>query len=118
MRPAAWTTREVAQRASVSTRTVQRWIESGGLPARRVGRTLRVEPAEFEAWWEAQATRQVQQPAPERRVVPAPVEGYGPWPHPQAERLRRMRTALKRPGVWVTGPLTRRKLYPPTRSTH
>lgn len=33
-------------------------------------------------------------------------------------RLRRMRTTLKRPGVWVTGPLTRRKLYPPTRRTH
>jgi len=29
-------------------------------------------------------------------------------------RTRRMRTALKRPGVWVTGPLTRRKLYLPT----
>ena len=31
---------------------------------------------------------------------------------------RRLKTALKRPGVWVTGPLTRRKLYPPTRRTH
>jgi len=27
---------------------------------------------------------------------------------------RRLKTALKRPGVWVTGPLTRRKLYLPT----
>ena len=35
-------------------------------------------------------------------------------------RTRRLRTALKRPGVWVTTFLTRRKLYPPTteRSTH
>jgi hypothetical protein len=33
-------------------------------------------------------------------------------------RLRRMRTTLKRPGVWVT--TFRRKLYPPTteRRTH
>lgn len=29
-------------------------------------------------------------------------------------RERRLKTALRRPGVWVTGPLTRRKLYPPT----
>ena len=27
-------------------------------------------------------------PAPKRRTVPAPVEGYGPWPHPDAQRLR------------------------------
>jgi hypothetical protein len=33
-------------------------------------------------------------------------------------RERRLKTTLKRPGVWVTGPLTRRKLYPPTRRTH
>lgn len=33
-------------------------------------------------------------------------------------RLRRMRTALKRPGVWVTTFLTRRKLYLPTRRTY
>ena len=36
----------------------------------------------------------------------------------QRRRLRRMRTAIKRPGVWVTGPLTRRKLDPPTRRTY
>jgi hypothetical protein len=29
-------------------------------------------------------------------------------------RERRLKTALKRPGVWVTTFLTRRKLYPPT----
>ena len=37
------------------------------------------------------------------------------WSRPaltDLERLRRMRTTLKRPGVWVT--TFQRKLYPPT----
>jgi excisionase family DNA binding protein len=91
MREAAWTVAQVAERANVSTRTVQRWVKHDGLPARRVGRrgSLRIEPAEFEAWWAAQATRPTAPPpATKRRTVPAPVEGYGPWPHPDAQRLR------------------------------
>ncbi len=39
------TPREVAERLGVTVRTVQRWIESGRLPAHRVGSRLRVSPS-------------------------------------------------------------------------
>jgi excisionase family DNA binding protein len=41
---------EVARRLGTSTRTVQRWIESGKLPARRVGGRWRVANVAFDAF--------------------------------------------------------------------
>jgi len=88
---ACWTVADVARRARVSHRTVQRWVKlkHGPLPARRVGKTLRFEPAEFEAWWASKTTaKPAAPPARNKRLAPAPIEGNGPWPHPEAESLR------------------------------
>ena len=41
---------EVARRLGTSTRTVQRWIGSGKLPARRVGGRWRVANVAFDAF--------------------------------------------------------------------
>jgi excisionase family DNA binding protein len=42
--------RSVADRLSVSEKTVRRLIESGRLPAVRVGGQVRIDPDELEAW--------------------------------------------------------------------
>jgi len=39
---------QVARRAQVSTATVYREIDRGELPARHVGRQLRIDPADFQ----------------------------------------------------------------------
>ena len=41
---------DVARIANVSLSTVRREIERGALPARHVGRQLRIDPAEFRAY--------------------------------------------------------------------
>lgn len=51
------TTREVAERLGISSETVLRWIETRGLPARRLtSRAIRYDEAELDAWLEARAT--------------------------------------------------------------
>ena len=45
---------EVAIRLGVSVATVRRLIDSHGLPARRVGRQIRVPLGEFEEWYARQ----------------------------------------------------------------
>jgi len=47
-----YTTQEVAKVLRVSQRTVQDWIRSGELPARRYGRLLRVRQADLAAFGE------------------------------------------------------------------
>jgi excisionase family DNA binding protein len=42
--------REVAGKLAVSEKTVRRFIDSGQLPALRVGRQLRVDPEELQRW--------------------------------------------------------------------
>ena len=44
--------REVAELANVSRKTVYREIDRGALPAKHIGRQLRIEPAEFARYLE------------------------------------------------------------------
>lgn len=51
------TTRQVAERLGVSAETVLRWVETRGLPARRLtSRAIRYIDVEVDAWVEAHAT--------------------------------------------------------------
>lgn len=51
------TTREVADRLGVIPETVLRWIESRGLPAKRLtSRAIRYDEAELDAWIAVRAT--------------------------------------------------------------
>ena len=59
---------EVARRLGTSTRTVQRWIESGKLPARRVGGRWRVANGAFDALETAAAEPPVRGRQPIRRL--------------------------------------------------
>lgn len=43
---------QAAIRLGVSVATVRRWINLEQLPARRVGRTIRIPSAALEAWYE------------------------------------------------------------------
>ena len=49
-REALLTPEEVADVLKVSIYTVRRWINQRSLPAYKVGRSWRIEPAEFERW--------------------------------------------------------------------
>lgn len=62
---------QVAQRMSVSKRTVLRWIETGLLPATRVGAVIRIKPHDLE-----QLIAQHQMP-----VTKAPVSTTAPHPN-------------------------------------
>ena len=44
-----YTQDEAAKAAGVSTRTIQRWVVAG-LPATRIGHTVRVAEDDLEAW--------------------------------------------------------------------
>ncbi|MGN6503137.1 MAG: helix-turn-helix domain-containing protein, partial [Pseudolysinimonas sp.] len=44
------TREDVAEMLKVSTRTVDRYIDSGSLPASKVGRLVRVRRADFDAF--------------------------------------------------------------------
>jgi excisionase family DNA binding protein len=57
---------QVAQRMSVSKRTVLRWIETGLLPATRVGAVIRIKPHDLE-----QLIAQHQMPVTESSVSTA-----------------------------------------------
>jgi excisionase family DNA binding protein len=51
------TTREVAERLGVTPETVLRWIETRGLPARRLtSRAIRFDEDELDAWLMEHAT--------------------------------------------------------------
>lgn len=50
---------EVAFRLGVSVATVRRLIDSRGLPARRVGRQIRISLHEFEDWYSRQGLQAV-----------------------------------------------------------
>jgi excisionase family DNA binding protein len=47
----------VARIANVSLSTVRREIERGALPARHVGRQLRIDPADFRTYLDREAPR-------------------------------------------------------------
>ena len=49
---AFYTTQEVAHALRVSQKTVQVWVRSGALPARRYGRLIRIRQAELAAFGE------------------------------------------------------------------
>lgn len=44
------TTRDVAQIARVTTRTVKNWIASGKLPVIRLGRNVRIDPNDLQKY--------------------------------------------------------------------
>jgi excisionase family DNA binding protein len=51
------TTRELAERLGISPETVLRWIQTRGLPARRLtSRAIRYDEAELDAWLDERAT--------------------------------------------------------------
>jgi excisionase family DNA binding protein len=65
------TTREVAEHLGVSPETVLRWIETRGLPARRLtSRAIRYDECELDAWLEERATT-----AAPAREAPATLAG-------------------------------------------
>jgi len=45
-----WGVDDVAEYCGVSERTVRSWLQHRGLPAIRIGRVLRFEPASVRAW--------------------------------------------------------------------
>lgn len=45
---------DVAEMFGVSTRTIDRWIESRGLPAIKVEKTIRFEREKVREWFDAQ----------------------------------------------------------------
>jgi excisionase family DNA binding protein len=47
--------RNVAEKLSLSERTVRRLVDEHGLPVLRVGGSLRVDPAELEEWLNSRA---------------------------------------------------------------
>ena len=61
--PEFLTVNETAERYKVSPRTIKRWIDSGELKARRIGRSIRIPVSSLEdagepaAWIDRQAVR-------------------------------------------------------------
>jgi excisionase family DNA binding protein len=47
---------DVCEKLQVSTPTVRRWIKSGALMSRRLGRQIRIRPCDLEAFVDAGAT--------------------------------------------------------------
>ncbi len=86
---------EVARRLGTSTRTVQRWIEAGRLPARRVGGRWRVASDAFGAFERETAGRS----APERRIRALFIANRG-------EIATRIARTCDRIGIRVVTPAT------------
>jgi len=77
------TTRDVAERLGVSPETVLRWIESRGLPARRLtSRAIRYEEAELDAWLLERATGAASRGVSATHDGRAQVGGYAVLPFP------------------------------------
>lgn len=78
---------EVAEHLGVPRKSVYGYIHQHGLPAARVGRHLRVRPADLEAWLERQAVgpRTVPQ---QRGWAPGTAGAHRPSSTPQATRRR------------------------------
>ena len=55
--PKDMTMAEAATQLHVSVATIRRWIDRQALPARRVGRTIRIPALEFEEWYGSRALR-------------------------------------------------------------
>jgi excisionase family DNA binding protein len=59
------TTREVAQQLGVTAETVLRWIETRGLPARRLtSRAIRYSQTDLDGWLDERATPGREAPTP------------------------------------------------------
>src|SRR4051794_37106848 len=85
------TPRQAAERIGTTTRTVQRWIEAGRLPARRVGGRLRVASVALDALGQGPTpsrSTSAEPPGPIRRVFVAN----------RGEIGRRIRTTVERLG--------------------
>ena len=65
--------REVARRLAVSERTVRREIERGNLPAKRIGRILRIDPCDLAVFDYQAPPRRRPQPATAVPVARAPI---------------------------------------------
>ncbi|MEO8468645.1 MAG: biotin carboxylase N-terminal domain-containing protein [Chloroflexota bacterium] len=96
---------EAARRIGTTTRTVQRWIASGSLPARRVGGRWRVAFDALDAFIAVGGAR----PGPERGQEPAP-NGVAPIRHlfvaNRGEIARRITRTCERLAIRVTVPRT------------
>ena len=87
------TVAEIAAELKMNQQTIRNWIESGYLPAIRIGRRVRVKQSDFDALLEASYTGNKQPPAGVwDGDVPTPVapgedaEAGEPEPDPAAEK--------------------------------
>lgn len=97
--PPRWlTTAQAAEIAEVSMWTVQWWIREGQLPAWRVGRSYRIDPADLDALMgiEPGSSPMTEDPLAEqiRRVL----AGDGEFPEPTDDQIRLIARLLPRRG--------------------
>src|SRR5215208_7214024 len=78
---------DAAKLAQVSRETIYREIDRGELPARHVGRQLRIDPAEFARIWTGSV----------RHEQAASVEGHRPGAQDPDQRARQPRPARGQP---------------------
>jgi excisionase family DNA binding protein len=77
---------QVAERLAVCEKTVRRLIDRGDLPVLRVGGSIRIEPAQLEAWLHAGDVMRLEQ-----EILAAHERG-------DTEELERLRAAYRRLG--------------------
>ena len=71
--------RAAARHLAVSETTIRRLIRSGGLPAIRVGKSLRIDPAELNAWLENHAESPESAARPPRESTEEAHTGKAKW---------------------------------------